>query len=108
MPSYLGLPAAPELRLEGCTTNSIRLTVLAAYLLITARYCGARRCNSVRHPVSGTSTFKVPAENSSARVRSATVDPQVSGHASSGALEDRRNLELTTFSSAGAICSTGI
>jgi hypothetical protein len=51
---------------------------------MTARYCGASLCNSVRHPLSATSMLSTPLLYSIARVRSATADPHASGHASNG------------------------
>jgi hypothetical protein len=64
------------------TTNSIRFTEVAEYLLITATYRGARWASSRRHPPSATSTRRMPSEKLNARVRSATALPHATGHAS--------------------------
>jgi hypothetical protein len=89
------------------TTNSILFTP-AAYLLAMATYRGARCCSSARQAESGTSTFSTPRENSSARVRAATADPQTTGHASSGACPAGafRKLPMRSLSTPGAIDST--
>ena len=67
------------------TTNSIWDTVCPAYRLIIATYRGASACNSRFHPVSATSTRKMPAANVTARVRSATAEPHTNGQADTGA-----------------------
>jgi hypothetical protein len=75
------------------TTNSIRFTEVAEYLLIEAKYRGARLTSSRRHPASATSTRRIPSEKLTACVRSATALPQVTCHASKA------------LSSGGARCS---
>lgn len=78
------------------------------YRLMTARYFGARRCSSVRHAESGTSTRNTPRENSSARVRFATTAPQVTGQANNGASDAGAFFSdpATIFSTDGASGST--
>ena len=66
------------------TTNSILRTATAVYRLIIARYRGARSCSSAFQRWPATSTRKTPSSKRSARVRSATADPQTTGHAKSG------------------------
>src|SRR5215469_3514025 len=87
--------------------NSTRLTP-ATYRFSTARYLGASCCNSARHAPSGTSTRNTPPENSTARVRAATVEPQARGHAITAvsARGLRRRLLGTIFCRYGAIGST--
>jgi hypothetical protein len=66
------------------TTNSMRFTAIAEYLLTRAKYRGARSASSRRQPASATSTRNMPSEKLSARVRSATALPHTTGHASNG------------------------
>jgi hypothetical protein len=65
------------------TTNSILRTLVAEYRLIVATYRGASAINSRCHPLSATSTRRMPSAKLTARVRSATALPQATGHASS-------------------------
>jgi hypothetical protein len=75
--------------------------------LIVARYLGASVCNSAFHRGPETSTRNTPSAKLSARVRSATADPQTTGHAISGASAGGacRNDCATIFSSPEPACS---
>ena len=68
---------------------------------MAAKYLGASACNSDFHPVSGTATRRTPSLKLNACVRSATADPQTTGHAISGASDGGacRSDRATIFSS---------
>src|SRR5438477_10447437 len=87
--------------------NSILRTAEVVYRLITARYRGARACNSDFHRVPVTSTHSTPSSKLSARVRSATADPHTTGQAISGASAGGAcfNDCATIFSSPEPACS---
>jgi hypothetical protein len=84
----------------------MRWTGCTAYRLMAAIYRGARFCISRFHPASGTATLKTEFAKCTARVRSATAEPQTNGHARSGvSLRGvRRNEPATNLSSSGPAC----